>query len=327
MKISSNRESAAPVRDTSVLIAGLRQLGPAGPRAIFGAVRHNPSTVVVLAGRPGEQALAAVGRSLNVVLVRPAEQPPGPGAGPAPPAEPEGAGGIGAAAAALRRAAGITAPYVLVAADPLSAAAEAWRDMWSVTAGPRGSDEFELRAAQALAAWRSGQFELPDYYLVVAGQSGPGESGPGAAAARAADFYLGPLRSVRPNRVAVAAADEPAAQAAAVLGELGALGTAPGGRPSRRSSGPPAGSTRAPWPSRPRPGAAPAGSLRPAARGGQTGATRPAIDSSGDLHGRRACRRTAGHAANRRSDADQARRRRDAQQRLPAGRRDRRRGC
>ncbi|HEX3713047.1 MAG TPA: hypothetical protein VHV09_09640 [Trebonia sp.] len=181
-------------------------------------MRHNPSTVVVLAGRPGEQALAAVGRSLNVVLVRPAEQPgPGPGPGPGP----EGAGGVGAAAAALRRAAGITAPYVLVAADPLSAAAEAWRDMWSVTAGPRGSDEFELRAAQALAAWRSGQFELPDYYLVVAGQPGPGS--PGAEAARAADFYLGPLRSVRPNRVAVAAADEPAAQAAAVLGELGAL--------------------------------------------------------------------------------------------------------
>ncbi len=150
-------------------------------------MRHNPSTVVVLAGQPGEQALSAVGRSLNVVLVRPRD------------AGPEDTGEIGAAAAALRRAAGISAPYVLVAADPLGAVAEAWRDMWAVTAQPRGSDEFELRAAQALAAWRARQFELPDYYLVLAEQPGPGGD------AAPPDFYLGPLRSVRPNRVAVAA--------------------------------------------------------------------------------------------------------------------------
>jgi hypothetical protein len=181
-------------------------------------MRHNPSTVVVLAGRPGEQALAAVGRSLNVVLVRPQE--PAASAGPAG-AGLAGAGplgdGIAAAAAALRRAAGISAPYVLVAADPLSAVAEAWRDMWAISSGPRGSDEFELRAARALAAWRGGQFELPDYYLVLAPDA------QGDAAAPTADFYLGPLRSVRPHRVAVAAGSEPAAQAAAVLSELGTL--------------------------------------------------------------------------------------------------------
>src|ERR1700744_6170963 len=201
MKISSNEEAAAPVLDTSVLIGGAR-----GRRCrdYIRAVRHNPSTVVVLAGRPGEQALAAVARSLNVVLVRPAEPPPGTGQAPA------GADGIEAAAPALRRAAGISAPYVLVAADPLSAVADAWRDMWAIASGPRGSDEFELRAALALAAGRAGQFELPDYYLVLAEQAGPaGEPG------QAADFYLGPLRSVRPNRVAVAAAAEAAEQAAA----------------------------------------------------------------------------------------------------------------
>jgi hypothetical protein len=181
---------------------------------------------VVLAGRPGEQALAAVGRSLNVVLVRPAEPPPGTGQVPAG----ADAGGIEAAAAALRRAAGISAPYVLVAADPLSAVAEAWRDMWAIASGPRGSDEFELRAALALAAWRAGQFELPDYYLVLAEQAGPAgeagparETGPARGTGQAADFYLGPLRAVRPNRVAVAAATEPGEQAAAVLGELGTL--------------------------------------------------------------------------------------------------------
>jgi hypothetical protein len=168
---------------------------------------------VVLAGRPGEQALAAVGRSLNVVLVRPQEKSPGAGS-PAPGALGDG---IEAAAGALRRAAGIAAPYVLVAADPLGAVAEAWQEMWAISSGPGGSDEFELRAAEAMAAWRARQFELPDYYLVLAPDA------PGDGVASAADFYLGPLRSVRPNRVAVAAGTEPAAQAAAVLAELGTL--------------------------------------------------------------------------------------------------------
>ena len=45
-------------------------------RVMIGQVRRNPSTVVVLAGRPGEQVLAAVSRSLNVVLVRPEPPPP-----------------------------------------------------------------------------------------------------------------------------------------------------------------------------------------------------------------------------------------------------------
>jgi len=181
---------------------------PGGTPVILGPVRHNPSTVVVLAGQPGEQVLAAVGRSLNVVLVRPEERSPGAGSA---------AGGIEAAAGALRRAAGVSAPYVLVAADPLNAVADAWRDMWAIGSAPGGSDEFELRAAEALAAWRSSQFELPDYYLVLAPDA------PADGAAPAADFYLGPLRSVRPNRVAVAAGREPAAQAAAVLAELGTL--------------------------------------------------------------------------------------------------------
>ena len=186
---------------------------------MIGPVRHNPSTVVVLAGRTSEQVLAAVGRSLNVVLVTPAEPPPGPDAG-------IGAG-IEAAAGALRRAAGISAPYALVAADPLSAAAAAWQAMWEVTAQPRGSDEFELRAAETLAAWRAKRFELPDYYLVLADEAGPadGSGGPGSPGARGrgADFYLGPLRAVRPNRVSVAAGASPEAQADALLSELGAL--------------------------------------------------------------------------------------------------------
>jgi hypothetical protein len=170
---------------------------------MIGRVRHNPSTVVVLAGQPSGQVLAAMGRSLNVVLVQP---------------ETGAEAGLEAAAGALRRASGISAAYVLVAADPLAGVAEAWQAMWAVTGEAHGSDEFELRAAEALAAWRARRFELPDYYLALAEESVPGDS----EAARA-DFYLGPLRSVRPARVSVAAGAAPEAQAEALLSELGSL--------------------------------------------------------------------------------------------------------
>jgi hypothetical protein len=191
---------------------------------MIGPVRRNPSTVVVLAGRTTEPVLAAVGRSLNVVLVRPGEPPSGTGHGTTGHGT-TGTAGIEAAAGALRRAAGIAAPYVLVSADPLSSVATAWQAMWEVTAEPRGSDEFELRAAEALAAWRAKRFELPDYYLALAEQPAPGGGAPGGSAESEprADFYLGPLRSVRPNRVSVAAGTSPAAQADALLSELGSL--------------------------------------------------------------------------------------------------------
>jgi hypothetical protein len=210
--------------------------------AIIGPVRRNPATVVVLAGHASDGLLAAVGRSMNVVLVRPDDS----------------AGGLDAAAGALRRAAGISSPYVLVAADPLAAVAAEWRAMWEVPRevsretqrAPAGGEAFELRAAEALAAWRANQFELPDYYLVLAEQAAPGGEQP-------PDFYLGPLRSVRPHRVAVAAAAEPAEQAAEVLTVLGSLrhgrwwpsldeifGTARGFYPGSLAGSPDAGRAR-----------------------------------------------------------------------------------
>ena len=112
---------------------------------------------------------------------------------------------------------------MVVAADPLGAVAAAWQAMWAVTGEARGSDEFELRAAEALASWRAGQFELPDYYLVLADESAPDD----AAGERQADFYLGPLRAVRPNRVSVAAGPSPESQAGALLSELGSLRPGP----------------------------------------------------------------------------------------------------
>lgn len=184
--------------------SGVRE-GTGRPGHIIGAVRRNPSTVVVLAHAAPEGLLAAVDRAANVVLVRPDDA---------------AGGGIEAAAGALRRAAGISSPYVLVAADPLTAVADGWRAMWEIPreASPerRGDEEFELRAAEALDAWRAGRFELPDYYLVLAERTAPHQEQP-------PDFYLGPLRSVRPHRVAVAAAAEPAELAAEVLTVLGSL--------------------------------------------------------------------------------------------------------
>jgi len=172
---------------------------------IIGAMRRNPSTVVVLAGQASGELLGAVDRSMNVSLIRA-----------------EGsAETIESAAGALRRAAGITSPYVLVAADPLASVAEQWRAMWDVTREPAGAEAFELRAAEALAAWRAGRFELPDYYLVLAEEAPPAVAG-GEPEPRP-DFYLGPLRSVRPHRVAVVAAAEPAEQAAGLFSALGSL--------------------------------------------------------------------------------------------------------
>jgi hypothetical protein len=99
-----------------------------------------------------------------------------------------------------------------VPADPLAAVAASWQAMWDVS---RQQDPatFETEAASAVADWRAGRFELPDYYLVLATE--PAEHGP--------DFHLGPLRSARPHRVAFVPPAEPAQQAAAVLQALGSL--------------------------------------------------------------------------------------------------------
>ncbi len=50
-----------------------------------------------------------------------------------------------------------------------------------------------------------------------------GDSGATDGAEQGPDFYLGPLRSARPHRVAFVAAAEPAQQAAGVLQALGSL--------------------------------------------------------------------------------------------------------
>jgi hypothetical protein len=175
-------------------------------------MRRNSCTVIVLASPVPAEVLGTVGRSMNVTLVRPADQD-----GSA------GADGLAAAAEALRRASSATSPYALVTADPLAAVAEGWQGMWDLTR-PQGPARFEQEASAALAAWRAGRFELPDYYLVTAPEADDAVQTntvpPGQVEQ---NFYLGPLRAARPHRVAFVPATEPAEQAAGVLQALGSL--------------------------------------------------------------------------------------------------------
>ena len=156
---------------------------------MLGAMRRESSTVVVVVGEVREALLAALAQSSNVALVR----PPAPEAG----AGPADRGGARALAEAGHRA----APFVLVPADPLARVAAQWRAMWDLSAGTPGPAGFEAAAAEALAAWRAGRFELPDYYLSLTPSTAEG-TGP--------DLYLGPLRAARPRRVAavLTAADD-----------------------------------------------------------------------------------------------------------------------
>ena len=168
-------------------------------------MRRNGSTVVVLVGSAPVEVLAALGRSMNVALIQPAD-----------PAD-DDSDGLQTAAEALQRAGRATSPYALVIADPLAAVAAGWRAMWDVSR-PQGRAGFEQAAARALAAWRAGRFELPDYYLVLATALETDKAGD-----QRPDFHLGPLRSARSHRVAFVAATEPAQQAAGVLQALGSL--------------------------------------------------------------------------------------------------------
>jgi hypothetical protein len=166
------------------------------------AVRRESSTVVVVVGEVRAAVLAALAQSANIALVRP----------PAPDEEPDR---LTAAVRALAEAGRRAAPFVLVPADPLAGVAGQWRAMWDVSVGAPGAAGFEAAAAEALAAWRAGRFELPDYYLSLTPDSAEG-TGP--------DLYLGPLRAARPRRVAamLSAADDgqAAAQVRQALREL-----------------------------------------------------------------------------------------------------------
>jgi hypothetical protein len=158
-----------------------------------------------MVGQPGDESLAGLAQSPNVSVAQANSK-----------AAADSSWETGAAA--MREAARRSSTYVIVLDDPLADVAAAWSGMWDVSAGPDAAAGFELRAADALAAWRGKRFELPDYYLVLAP----------AQPAGSPDLYLGPLHSVRPRRVAVTTvADSPAAQAVRLLDTLRSLDHGP----------------------------------------------------------------------------------------------------
>jgi len=149
----------------------------------------------VLIGDANDGLLAGLSRSPNVSVarVRARDAADGQGADGAP-------AGWEPGALAMREAARLRSTYVIVPDDPLADVAASWRAMWEVSpAGPAG---FERSAAEALAAWRDKRFELPDYYLVT-------EARVDGADTAAPDMSLGPLRAVRPRRVAMAGIGAP----------------------------------------------------------------------------------------------------------------------
>ena len=174
-------------------------------------MRRESSTVVVLVGEVDEGLLAGLGHSGNVSLARASAPAAGP---PAAQGAPAARPGWEPGALAMREAARLRSTYVIVTVDPLAEVAAAWRAMWDVAGGAQSPAGFEECAAEALAAWRDKLFELPDYYLVMAGAE-PGGTGP--------DLYLGPLRAARPRRVAVAGLAGRPGQAAGLLDTLRSL--------------------------------------------------------------------------------------------------------
>jgi hypothetical protein len=151
--------------------------------------------VVALVGDVTGDLLARLARSPNVSVGRPPADPAAKEPAERPAVPRPGRPGWEAAAEAMREAARRRSMYVIVPADPLADVAASWQQMWDPAGGSPGAAGFEASAAEALAAWRAKQFELPDYYLVMARAYGSLTS---------PDLYLGPLRAVRPRRVAVA---------------------------------------------------------------------------------------------------------------------------
>jgi hypothetical protein len=166
--------------------------------------------VVGLVGEVKSALLAELTRFSNVSVARaPAHADYPAGDQPA-----TARAGWEAGADAMREAARRRSTYVIVPEDPLADVAAQWRAMWQVASAAPGAADFEAAAADALAAWRGKRFELPDYYLVIA---------PAVQDAAEPDLYLGPLRAVRPHRVAVAGISDSRAQSTLLLDTLRSL--------------------------------------------------------------------------------------------------------
>jgi hypothetical protein len=178
-------------------------------------MRRESSTVVALVGDVTDALLDRLGRAPNVSVARARTAKAADEAATVRP-------GWEAGALALREAARRRSTYVVVPDDPLADVAAQWRVMWDVPGGSGGAAGFEHSAADVLAAWLGKQFELPDYYLVMAASAQP--AAPGRPSGPSPDLYLGPLRAARPRRVAVVGSiDSMPAQVASLLDSLSSL--------------------------------------------------------------------------------------------------------
>lgn len=177
---------------------------------------------MVLIGQVDDALLAGLNRSPNVSIAR----APATDAVDADAAGPATARSVWEPGArAMREAARQRSTYVIVPDDPLAGVAAGWRTMWDVLGGPASPAGFEQSAAETLAAWHAKRFELPDYYLVAQAVAADGGDAAGP------DMYLGPLRAVRPRRVAVAGIG-----ASGTQGTPGALGALGAGDPTVRAA-------------------------------------------------------------------------------------------
>lgn len=159
--------------------------------------------MVAVVGAPHPGLLRALGRAPNVVAVGDVAD-----------------GGLQAAVSVLRRAESVNAPYAVIGLDPLDELRAQWVRMWEVRAG---SHAFEETAGRAVTAWRAGDFELPDYYVVVAEPAPQAQTLP-----HHDDWHLGVLRAARPGRVvALAPGSSLAEEAARVLHALSGLPQGP----------------------------------------------------------------------------------------------------
>jgi hypothetical protein len=139
-------------------------------------MRHGASTVVALVGEVRAGVPEAAARARNVALVAPEGE------------------GFEAALRAMERAEGASAPYTLVAADPLEGVAQAWRRLWTGAETP-GEEGFEHAVRELLTA--ESRILLPDYYIVLAARPPAG----GRPEPHRDDFHLGVLSSARSARV------------------------------------------------------------------------------------------------------------------------------
>jgi hypothetical protein len=167
-------------------------------------MRRGSSTVIALVGDVNAELLDRLSGPSNVAVF----DPPATG--------PDGA------MEALARAGSLQTPYSIVPADPLAHLATQWQKMWT----PGVEHRFEERAGEAIAAWRRGKLELPDYYMVVLDAPVTPDE-PRAGRPHRYEFHLGVLRSQRSTRVAEVVASQPAETAAIILHSLGNLRQGP----------------------------------------------------------------------------------------------------